>query len=382
MNQPISKISVLGATGSIGRQTLDVAERQNLRVTAIAAGTNVKAMKEAVRRFRPAFAAMRDETAAEQLKLALADTDTRVAGGEEAVLEAARWEADMTVASIVGIAGLRPCMAAIEAGHDLALANKEALVCGGALVTRAAKEKGVRILPVDSEHSAVYQCLQGHKNKRKILLTASGGPFFGKTRAELADVTVADALAHPNWSMGAKITIDSATMVNKGLELIEACWLFGVDESAIEILVHRQSIVHSMVEFADGAVIAQLGVPDMRVPIAYVLLGPDRVDFGAARLDFASLASLTFAQPDEATFPATRLAREVHRAGGSKPIVFNGANEAAVAAFLAGKIKFLAITDLVAQAVADLPAMPVDSIDAILEADRAAREYVEKLQKA
>ena len=382
MNQPISKISVLGATGSIGRQTLDVAERQNLRVTAIAAGTNVKAMEEAVRRFRPAFAAMRDEAAAEQLKLALADTDTRVAGGEEAVLEAARWEADMTVASIVGIAGLRPCMAAIEAGHDLALANKEALVCGGALVTRAAKEKGVRILPVDSEHSAVYQCLQGHKNKRKILLTASGGPFFGKTRAELADVTVADALAHPNWSMGAKITIDSATMVNKGLELIEACWLFGVDESAIEILVHRQSIVHSMVEFADGAVIAQLGVPDMRVPIAYALLGPDRVDFGAARLDFASLASLTFAQPDEATFPATRLAREVHRAGGSKPIVFNGANEAAVAAFLAGKIKFLAITDLVAQAVADLPAMPVDSIDAILEADRAAREYVEKLQKA
>ncbi len=382
MNQPISKISVLGATGSIGRQTLDVAERQNLRVTAIAAGTNVKAMEEAVRRFRPAFAAMRDEAAAEQLKLALADTDTRVAGGEEAVLEAARFDADMTVASIVGIAGLRPCMAAIEAGHDLALANKEALVCGGALVTRAAKEKGVRILPVDSEHSAVYQCLQGHKNKRKILLTASGGPFFGKTRAELADVTVADALAHPNWSMGAKITIDSATMVNKGLELIEACWLFGVDESAIEILVHRQSIVHSMVEFADGAVIAQLGVPDMRVPIAYALLGPDRVDFGAARLDFASLASLTFAQPDESTFPATRLAREVHRAGGSKPIVFNGANEAAVAAFLAGKIKFLAITDLVAQAVADLPAMPVDSIDAILEADRAAREYVEKLQKA
>ena len=382
MNQPISKISVLGATGSIGRQTLDVAERQNLRVTAIAAGTNVKAMEEAVRRFRPAFAAMRDEAAAEQLKLALADTDTRVAGGEEAVLEAARFDTDMTVASIVGIAGLRPCMAAIEAGHDLALANKEALVCGGALVTRAAKEKGVRILPVDSEHSAVYQCLQGHKNKRKILLTASGGPFFGKTRAELADVTVADALAHPNWSMGAKITIDSATMVNKGLELIEACWLFGVDESAIEILVHRQSIVHSMVEFADGAVIAQLGVPDMRVPIAYALLGPDRVDFGAARLDFASLASLTFVQPDEATFPATRLAREVHRAGGSRPIVFNGANEAAVAAFLAGKIKFLAITDLVAQAVADLPAMPVDSIDAILEADRAAREYVEKLQKA
>lgn len=382
MNQPISKISVLGATGSIGRQTLDVAARQNLRVTALAAGTNVKAMEEAVRRFRPAFAAMRDEAAAEALKLALADTDTRVAGGEEAVLEAARWEADMTVASIVGIAGLRPCMAAIEAGHELALANKEALVCGGALVTRAAKEKGVRILPVDSEHSAVYQCLQGHKNKQKILLTASGGPFFGKTRAELADVTVADALAHPNWSMGAKITIDSATMVNKGLELIEACWLFGVDESAVEILVHRQSIVHSMVEFADGAVIAQLGVPDMRVPIAYALLGPDRVDFGAARLDFASLASLTFAKPDEETFPATRLAREVHRAGGSKPIVFNGANEAAVAAFLAGKIKFLAITDLVAQAVADLPAMPVDSIDAILEVDRAAREYVEKLQKA
>ncbi|MBR5519259.1 MAG: 1-deoxy-D-xylulose-5-phosphate reductoisomerase [Clostridia bacterium] len=371
------KISVLGATGSIGRQTLDFAARENLTVTALAAGTNVAEMETAARRFRPAFVAMASEAAAKELAVALADTDVRVGGGEEAVLEAARWEADKTVAAIVGIAGLRPCMAAIEAGHDLALANKEALVCGGTLVTKAAKEKGVQILPVDSEHSAVYQCLQGHNNKRKILLTASGGPFFGKTRAELANVTVKDALAHPNWSMGAKITIDSATMMNKGLELIEACWLFGVDESAVEILVHRQSIVHSMVEFDDGAVIAQLGVPDMRVPIAYALLGPKRVDFGAARLDFSKLASLTFAKPDEETFPATRLAREVHRMGGSKPVVMNGANEAAVAAFLRGEIAFLQITELVADAVAALPAMSIGSVDEILEADRAARAYVQ-----
>lgn len=369
-------ISVLGATGSIGRQTLDVAARLGIGVAALAADRNVAEMEKAARRFCPAFAAMRDEAAAKELRLRLADTPVRVGGGEAAVLEAACAEADKTVAAVVGIAGLRPCLAAIEAGRDVALANKEALVCGGALVTAAAKKQGVRLIPVDSEHSAVYQCLHGHKNRKRILLTASGGPFFGRTRAELKAVTPAEALAHPNWRMGAKISIDSATMMNKGLELIEAAWLFGADESEIDILVHRQSVVHSMVEFADGAVIAQLGAPDMRVPIAYALTGPDRVDFGAERLDFARLASLTFERPDEETFPATALARAALRAGGSAPVVLNGANEAAVALFLAGRIGFLEITALAEAALAAIPAAPVGGVEEILEYDRLARECV------
>lgn len=372
----IERISILGATGSVGRQTLDVAARLGLQVTALAADKNVAEMEKAARRFRPAFAAMRDETAAKELRLRLADTPVRVGGGEAAVLEAARAEADKTVAAVVGIAGLRPCMAAIEAGRDVALANKEALVCGGALVTAAAKRRGVRLIPVDSEHSAVYQCLRGHRNRKRILLTASGGPFFGRARAELENVTPAEALAHPNWSMGAKISIDSATMMNKGLELIEAAWLFGADESEIDILVHRQSVVHSMVEFDDGAVIAQLGIPDMRVPIAYALTGPERVDFGAARLDWARLASLTFEPLDEATFPATALARAALRAGGCAPVVLNGANEAAVALFLEGKIGFLEITALVEEALGAVPAAPAGSVEAILEYDRLARETV------
>ncbi len=288
-------------------------------------------------------------------------------------------EADKTVAAIVGIAGLRPCLAAIEAGRDVALANKEALVCGGALVTAAAKRRNVRLIPVDSEHSAVYQCLQGHKNKKRILLTASGGPFFGRTRSELRSVTVEQALAHPNWRMGAKISIDSATMVNKGLELIEASWLFDVPEQNIDILVHRQSIVHSMVEFEDGAILAQLGVPDMRVPIAYALTGPERVDFGADRLDLRRLASLTFEAPDEETFPATKLARAAFRTGGTAPVIFNGANEAAVALFLAGRIGFLKITELIEGALEACAAEPLTGVESVFAADRQAREAVERL---
>ena len=379
MTNETKTITVLGATGSIGRQTLDVAERLGIGVRAIAAGQNVDAMEEAARRFRPAFAAMRDEAAAEALKVRLRDTGIRVGGGEAAVLEAARMESDKTVAAIVGIAGLRPCLAAIETGRDVALANKEALVCGGALVTAAAKRRNVRLIPVDSEHSAVYQCLQGHKNKKRILLTASGGPFFGRTRSELRSVTVAQALAHPNWRMGAKISIDSATMVNKGLELIEASWLFDVPEQSIDILVHRQSIVHSMVEFEDGAILAQLGVPDMRVPIAYALTGPERVDFGAERLDFRRLASLTFEAPDEETFPATKLARAAIRTGGTAPVIFNGANEAAVALFLAGRIGFLKITELIEGALEACAAEPLTCIESVFEADRQAREAVGRL---
>lgn len=379
MTNETKTITVLGATGSIGRQTLDVAERLGIGVCAIAAGRNVNAMEEAARRFHPAFAAMQDEDAAQALKERLRDTGIRVGGGEAAVLEAARMEADKTVAAIVGIAGLRPCLAAIEAGRDVALANKEALVCGGALVTAAAKRRNVRLIPVDSEHSAVYQCLQGHKNKKRILLTASGGPFFGRTRSELRSVTVEQALAHPNWRMGAKISIDSATMVNKGLELIEASWLFDVPEQNIDILVHRQSIVHSMVEFEDGAILAQLGVPDMRVPIAYALTGPERVDFGAERLDLRRLASLTFEAPDEETFPATKLARAAFRTGGTAPVIFNGANEAAVALFLAGRIGFLKITELIEGALEACAAEPLTGVESVFAADRQAREAVERL---
>ncbi len=379
MTNETKTITVLGATGSIGCQTLDVAERLGIGVRAIAAGRNVNAMEEAARRFHPAFAAMQDEDAAQALKERLRDTGIRVGGGEAAVLEAARMEADKTVAAIVGIAGLRPCLAAIEAGRDVALANKEALVCGGALVTAAAKRRNVRLIPVDSEHSAVYQCLQGHKNKKRILLTASGGPFFGRTRSELRSVTVEQALAHPNWRMGAKISIDSATMVNKGLELIEASWLFDVPEQNIDILVHRQSIVHSMVEFEDGAILAQLGVPDMRVPIAYALTGPERVDFGADRLDLRRLASLTFEAPDEETFPATKLARAAFRTGGTAPVIFNGANEAAVALFLAGRIGFLKITELIEGALEACAAEPLTGVESVFAADRQAREAVERL---
>lgn len=379
MTNETKTITVLGATGSIGRQTLDVAERLGIGVRAIAAGRNVNAMEEAARRFRPAFAAMQDEDAAQALKERLRDTGIRVGGGEAAVLEAARMEAGKTVAAIVGIAGLRPCLAAIEAGRDVALANKEALVCGGALVTAAAKRRNVRLIPVDSEHSAVYQCLQGHKNKKRILLTASGGPFFGRTRSELRSVTVEQALAHPNWRMGAKISIDSATMVNKGLELIEASWLFDVPEQNIDILVHRQSIVHSMVEFEDGAILAQLGVPDMRVPIAYALTGPERVDFDADRLDLRRLASLTFEAPDEETFPATKLARAAFRTGGTAPVIFNGANEAAVALFLAGRIGFLKITELIEGALEACAAEPLTGVESVFAADRQAREAVERL---
>ena len=379
MTNETKTITVLGATGSIGRQTLDVAERIGIGVRAIAAGRNVNAMEEAARRFHPAFAAMQDEDAAQALKERLRDTGIRVGGGEAAVLEAARMEADKTVAAIVGIAGLRPCLAAIETGRDVALANKEALVCGGALVTAAAKRRNVRLIPVDSEHSAVYQCLQGHKNKKRILLTASGGPFFGRTRSELRSVTVEQALSHPNWRMGAKISIDSATMVNKGLELIEASWLFDVPEQNIDILVHRQSIVHSMVEFEDGAILAQLGVPDMRVPIAYALTGPERVDFGADRLDLRRLASLTFEAPDEETFPATKLARAAFRTGGTAPVIFNGANEAAVALFLAGRIGFLKITELIEGALEACAAEPLTGVESVFAADRQAREAVERL---
>ena len=376
MNESM-RISILGSTGSIGRQTLDVAARLGVTVTALAAGKNTDAMEADARRFHPQLVAMADEAAARDLRTRLADTDIRVEAGEDGVMQVAVAEADRTFGAVVGVAGLRPCLAAIEAGRTLALGNKETLVCGGALVTEAVKRHGTRLIPVDSEHSAVYQCLQGHKNnKKRILLTASGGPFFGRTRAELENVTVAQALAHPNWSMGAKITVDSATMVNKGLEIIEAGWLFGAKESEIDVLVHRQSVVHSMVEFEDGVVLAQLGTPDMRAPIAYALTEPERVDFGGKHLDLASYAGLTFEKPDEITFPATAVARQVMREGGAAPIIFNGANEAAVALFLAGKLRFLEITERIMDALARVPHTPVHSVEDILAVDELARQAV------
>ena len=370
------RLAILGSTGSIGTQALEVAalHPDRFEVAALTAHSRYDKLFEQVRAFHPRLAGLVQPIPREEIPADLRFCEWVF--GPEALTLAAQADADDVLVSVVGMVGLKSVLTALAGGKRVLLANKEALVCGGALVTAAAKKQGVRLIPVDSEHSAVYQCLHGHKNRKRILLTASGGPFFGRTRAELKAVTPAEALAHPNWRMGAKISIDSATMMNKGLELIEAAWLFGADESEIDILVHRQSVVHSMVEFADGAVIAQLGAPDMRVPIAYALTGPDRVDFGAERLDFARLASLTFERPDEETFPATALARAALRAGGSAPVVLNGANEAAVALFLAGRIGFLEITALAEAALAAIPAAPVSGVEEILEYDRLARECV------
>ncbi len=369
-------VVVLGSTGSIGTQTIDVVTKRGWKVRALVAGRNVKEIEAQARRTVPELAVMADEAAAKDLRIRLADTPVKVLGGQEAVLEAAGQKADVTVAAIVGIAGLAPCLEAVRAGNRIALANKETMVCGGELVNRAAEANKVHICPVDSEHSAIYQCLQGGNVPRRILLTASGGPFFGKTREELASVTPAQALRHPNWSMGAKITVDSATMMNKALELLEATQLFHVGEDKIEILVHRQSIVHSMVEYDDGAVLAQLGVPDMRTAISYALTEPQRLSFGGEYLDFTALSALTFAKPDEETFPATRMARHVARVGGTAPAVFNGANEAAVALFLQGKLGFCDIDRLVEKAITQIPAVPADRLETVLAYDRLARETV------
>ena len=374
----MKKLIILGSTGSIGTQALEVAERSGYKVTALAAGSSVELLEKQARKFEPSIVAVFNEKAAEDLKIKLKDTDIKVLSGVEGVCEAAQSDGDIVLNSIVGIAGLRPTLAAIDAGKTIALANKETLVTGGEIVNRKAREKGVKILPVDSEHSAIFQSLQGapEKSLKKILLTASGGPFYGRKREELQDVTVKDALNHPNWSMGAKITIDSATLMNKGLEVIEAVHLFGLPAKDIEVLVHRQSILHSGVELSDGAVIAQLGTPDMRLPIQYALTYPERSDYSFESLNLFEVGKLTFEKPDLDTFRCLPLCIEAINQGGLAPTAVNGANEEAVRLFLEGKIKFLQIADLVEKALLNVNNKKDFDLNDILETDSFARDIV------
>lgn len=374
----VQSLAILGSTGSIGTQALDVAEKLGLRITGLAAGRNVEELECQVRKFRPAVAAMSDAEAAARLRDRLRDVPVEILPGEEGVCAVARAESDLVLNAVVGMAGLAPTLAAIRAKRNLALANKESLVVGGELVMRLAAENGVRILPVDSEHSAIFQCLQGCAGRgevERLILTASGGPFFGCSRAELAQAEPGQALRHPNWKMGSKITIDSATLINKGLELIEAIWLFGLPAEKIEVVVHRQSVVHSAVEFADHAVIAQLGVPDMRVPIQYAVTWPHRAPSPAKPMDWFSLGALTFERPDEDTFTGLRACKKAIRRGGLVLAALNGANEEAVALFLKEKIGFLDIAAL-AEAASDRQEPGKVTYESILEADAAARAFV------
>ena len=374
-------VTVLGSTGSIGTQALEVIEMQGYEVKALTASVRVDEIEKQIRKFKPDYAAMVDEKAAQELKIRVADTNTKVLSGLQGVCECASLGADYVLNSIVGMAGLEPTLSAIDAGSEIALANKETLVAGGQLVMKRAKEKGVNILPVDSEHSAIFQSMQGCRDKneiKKLILTASGGPFFGKKRDELANVTVKEALNHPNWSMGAKITIDSATMMNKGLELIEAVWLFSMDPKDIEIVVHRQSVVHSLVEYCDNSVIAQLGVPDMRIPIQYALTYPNRIPSPVSELSLTDYGTLTFNKPDYETFGLINICRKAINDGGLYPACANAANEEANLAFRQGKIKFLQIEELVAQAVADAPKVEDYKLGDVLEMYDRARGYVKE----
>lgn len=373
------RITLLGATGSIGTQTLDVVRMHGLQVYALAANCNIKLLEQQVREFHPKKVCIFEESCYSALCEALTDLPVQVLTGMEGLCElAGDTHADLVVNAVVGMVGLQPTLAAIAAGIDVALANKETLVAGGALVMQAAAEKGVSILPVDSEHSAIFQCLQGnaHNPVKEILLTASGGPFFGYTREQLKTVTAADALKHPNWDMGSKVTIDSATMMNKGLECIEAKWLFDLQPEQINVLVHRQSVVHSGVMYADNSVIAQMGVPDMRLPIQYAILYPERKPCPAEPLSLTKYGTLTFAEPDEATFRCLALAKQAMRAGGLLPCIMNAANEIAVRAFLDGKIGFLDIADCVEAAMQSIPNQPLQTCEAVLRADQDARELV------
>ncbi len=376
----MKELIVLGSTGSIGTQTLEVARKTGIRITGLAAGSNYKLLECQAREFKPLCVALFDKNAAEKLKIALKDTDIKVYSGAKGVREVAVSRGDTVLCAIVGIAGLESTISAIEAGKDIALANKETLVTGGEIVKRKIAEKNVKLLPVDSEHSAIFQSLQGTPkgSLKKILLTASGGPFFGKTEKDLKNVTVKEALNHPNWSMGAKITIDSATLMNKGLEVIEAVHLFDVLPSQIEILVHRQSILHSAVELSDGAVIAQLGTPDMKVPIQYALTYPQRgVNFG--HLSLTDIKTLTFEKPDTETFRCLPACISAIEKGGLYPTAVNGANEEAVAMFLNGKIGFLKIGEMVGEALSLSLKTGNFSLEDIYDADRLARETVKKL---
>ena len=373
-------LSVLGATGSVGRQTLEVAEALGFPVTALTAHRSAVRLEEQARRFRPELAVCVDPAAAAELRLRLADTSIRVASGPEGLLEAAALpSADTVVTAVVGAAGLEPTLAAIRAGKRIALANKETLVCAGEMVMDEAERWGAEVVPVDSEHSALFQCLQGCQDRgevQRLILTASGGPFFGWSREALAEVTPAQALRHPNWSMGAKITVDSATLMNKGLEYIEALRLYRMPPEKISIVVHRESIVHSLVEYCDNAVLAQLGAADMRLPIQYALTWPERTPGPAQPLDLLTCCSLTFQAPDYDAFPCLGLALKAARTGGTATAALNGANEAAVALFLEGRLSFPGIAERVALALERVPVVQSPSLEEILEADRAARYLV------
>ncbi len=376
----VKKLSVLGSTGSIGTQTLDVARKLNLEISALSAHSNIEVLEQQIREFKPSVAVVFDEKRAEELKINIKDLDTKVYSGMDGLLHIATLDdCDLVVNSVVGMVGLKPTLASIEAGKNIAFANKETLVAGGALVMDAAKRNGVTLFPVDSEHSAIFQCLQAsppEKALKKIILTASGGPFFGKTSDELRNVTVAQALNHPNWSMGAKITIDSATMMNKGLEIIEAAWLFDMPVDDIEVVVHRESIIHSMIEFVDNSVLAQLGLPDMRIPIQYAITYPHRVQSPVESLDFSKISSMTFYHPDYDTFKCLNACKKAMAKGGIIPAVANGANEIANKLFRENKITFLEIGELVLGAVDSFEYKEVKTLSDVLDADKAAREYV------
>lgn len=373
-------IALLGSTGSIGTQSLDVCRMHGYRVVCLTANRRVDLMEAQIREFRPDLVSMMDPVAADDLRTRVADTGTKVLSGMDGLIECATYSgADTVLNAVVGMVGLQPTLAAIQAKKTLALANKETLVAGGHLVTNTAKAYGVDILPVDSEHSAIFQCLQGSPEKgavKKLILTASGGPFFGKTLAELENVTAADALKHPNWDMGAKITIDSATMMNKGLEFIEAKWLFDMPIDAIDIVVHRESVVHSAIAFQDNSVIAQLGVPDMRIPIQYALTYPQRLPSPVQELSLVDYGKLTFYAPDYDTFRCINVCKDAITAGGLRPAAANGANEESVRLFLNGKIKFTDIAVLNRAAMEACPQVADYTLDDVLQADRAARDYV------
>lgn len=377
----MKNITILGSTGSIGTQTLDIVRaNDDLRVVAIAAGSNIQKLEEQIREFHPEIVCVYNEEAAANLKIAVADTSVKVVAGMDGLIETAVYKgADIVVTAFVGMIGIRPTLEAIKAGKDIALANKETLVTAGHLVIQAAKDYGVKILPVDSEHSAIFQSLNGENRKEidKILLTASGGPFRGRTREQMKDVKVEDALKHPNWTMGRKITIDSATMVNKGLEVIEAKWLFDVDFDDIQVVVQPQSLIHSMVQFKDGAIIAQLGTPDMRLPIQYALYYPERRFLAGDRVDFGKIARITFENPDTDNFIGLKLAYEAGRIGGSMPTVFNAANEKAVAKFLDRKIGFLEITDIIQYCMENHKVKENPSVSEILKIEQWAYELIE-----
>jgi len=377
----MKNISILGSTGSIGTQTLDIVSKNNdLKVVALAAYGNIQLLEKQIREFLPKLVCVYDERKASELKENIRDLDTKVVSGMDGLIETAVVdEADIVVTAIVGMIGIQPTIAAIKAGKDIALANKETLVTAGHIIIPATKEYNVKLLPVDSEHSAIFQCLNGESQREidNILLTASGGPFRGKKTEELQDVTVEAALKHPNWAMGRKITIDSATMVNKGLEVIEAKWLFGVEFSQVQVVVQPQSLIHSMIQFKDGAIMAQLGTPDMRLPIQYAIYYPERRYLDGQRVDFSKIAQITFEEPDMETFRGLKLAYEAGTCGGSMPTVFNAANERAVAMFLDKKIKFLDIYEIIQESMNNVKLINEPSIQQILDTEKATYEFIE-----